>query len=402
MQELKIKTLPHQAAFINSTAKHTALIGGFGSGKSHCGVDKTIIKKLMLPNVNCAYYLPTYGLIQDVAIPKFTAQLISYGIDFTINRSDNVIKSKYGSILLRNMSDPERIIGYEVGYSLIDETDILSKDKMADVFMKIIGRNRSVLPSGIINQTDVVGTPEGFKWLYDFFVKNASPNKSVIKAKTFENPFLPEGYIDTLKETYTEAQITAYLNGDFVNLNSASVYTSYNRKAHRTDALPLPNEKLYVGMDFNVTNMNAVIHVKRNGKLYAVGEIHGGYDTQTTSDYLKENYKGHSFIINPDASGNARSTSGSSDFSILRTNGFYIDAPKKNPNVQERVNSVNLAFQQDKYYVNDKTCPNYAEALENQAYKNGVPDKQSGFDHITEAGGYCVFKNLFGRKSQVL
>jgi hypothetical protein len=48
---------------------------------------------------------------------------------------------------------------------------ILSKDKMSDVFMKIIGRNRSVLPLGHINQTDVVGTPEGFKWLYDFFIK---------------------------------------------------------------------------------------------------------------------------------------------------------------------------------------------------------------------------------------
>jgi hypothetical protein len=42
---------------------------------------------------------------------------------------------------------------------------------MSDVFMKIIGRNRSVLPLGHINQTDVVGTPEGFKWLYDFFIK---------------------------------------------------------------------------------------------------------------------------------------------------------------------------------------------------------------------------------------
>jgi hypothetical protein len=28
---------------------------------------------------------------------------------------------------------------------------------MSDVFMKIIGRNRSVLPLGHINQTDVVG-----------------------------------------------------------------------------------------------------------------------------------------------------------------------------------------------------------------------------------------------------
>jgi len=400
--QLSIQTLKHQREFINSQAKHTALIGGFGSGKSHCGVAKTIIKKMMLPNVNCAYYLPTYGLIQDVAIPKFTEQLLKYNIDFTINRSDNIIKSKYGSILLRNMSDPERIIGYEVGYSLIDETDILSKDKMADVFMKIIGRNRSILPYGHINQTDVVGTPEGFKWLYDFFVKNESEHKSVIKAKTYDNPFLPDGYVQTLKETYTTAQVEAYLNGEFVNINSASVYTSYNRKAHRTDATPLPNEMLYVGLDFNITNMNAVVHVKRNAKLYAVGEVAGCYDTQTICDYLKENYNGHTIIINPDASGNARSTSGASDFSILKQNGFDVVAPKKNPAVNERVNAVNLAFQNDKYYVNDKLCPVYSEALENQAYKNGIPDKQSGFDHITEAGGYCVFKNLYGRISQVL
>jgi hypothetical protein len=55
------------------------------------------------------------------------------------------------------------------------------------------------------------------------------------------------------------------------------------------------------------------------------------------------------------------------------------------------VNAVNLAFQNDNYYVNDN-LPTYSEALENQAYKNGIPDKQSGSDHITEAGGYCVFK----------
>jgi hypothetical protein len=43
--------------------------------------------------------------------------------------------------------------------------------------------------AGHINQTDVVGTPEGFKWLYDFFIKNASDHKAVIKAKTYDNPF---------------------------------------------------------------------------------------------------------------------------------------------------------------------------------------------------------------------
>jgi hypothetical protein len=27
-------------------------------------------------------------------------------------------------------------------------------------------------------------------------------------------------------------------------------------------------------------------------------------------------------------------------------------------------------------------------------HTSGVPDKTSGFDHITEAGGYCVFKKF--------
>jgi len=400
--QLQIPTLKHQREFIQSTNIHTALIGGFGSGKSHVGVAKTIIKKLQYPKINVAYYLPTYGLINDVAFPKFIQQLQEYGIQFTVNRSENIIKIGQSNIILRNMSDPERIIGYEVGYSLIDETDALPKDKMTDVFMKIIGRNRSVLPSGHINQTDVVGTPEGFKWLHEFFVKNATESKAIIKAKTYDNPFLPAGYIQTLRETYTEAQVNAYLNGEFVNINSDSVYKSYNRKAHRTDVIPMLNEMLYVGLDFNITNMNAVVHVKRNAKLYAVGEIHACYNTQSLCDALKENYPNHEIIINPDASGNARTTSGASDFSILKQNGLTIDAPKKNPNVNERVNSVNLAFQNDNYYINDKLCPNYAEALENQSYKNGVPDKSSGFDHITEAGGYCVFKNLYGKISQVL
>jgi len=400
--QLKIATLKHQRDFINSNATHTALIGGYGSGKSFCGVAKTIIKKLQYKGIDVAYYLPTYGLISDVAIPKFCEQLTKYEIQYTLNKSDNRITTPYGCIILRNMSDPERIVGYEVGYSLIDETDILSKEKMEDIFVRIIGRNRSRLPNGEQNKTDVVGTPEGFKWLYDFFVKSPSENKVIVKAKTLDNPFLPTDYIQTLLNTYTKEQADAYLNGEFVNLNSASVYTSYNRKAHRTNETHLPNEQLYVGLDFNVTNMNAVVHVLRNAKLYAVGEIAAAYDTQSICDYLRENYPTNKIIMIPDASGNARSSSGASDFSIIKQNGFTIDAPRKNPPVTERVNSVNLAFQNDNYFVNDKLCPTYAEALENQAYRNGVPDKQSGFDHITEAGGYCVHKKLFGKISQVL
>ena len=45
------------------------------------------------------------------------------------------------------------------------------------------------------------------------------------------------------------------------------------------------------------------------------------------------------------------------------------------------------------YYVNHHKCPEYCEALERQAYgNNGEPDKSSGFDHITEAAAYFIWR----------
>lgn len=392
--------MPHQSAFIKSTHKHTALIGGYGSGKTNVAIDKIIVKHLQSNGKAVAYYLPTFKLIKEVALERFPETFSNYGIDYTLNKSDFDIRTKYGKILLRNMSNPETIVGYETAYSLIDETDILPTDKMNLAFAKIIGRNRAILPEGQVNQTDVVGTPEGFKWLYDFFVKNPNQNKTIIKAKTIDNPFLPSDYIDNLKETYTEAQVKAYINGDFINLKGDTVYQSYNRKAHRSDLVPLSNEQLYVGLDFNIGNMNAVIFVKRNNVLYAVDEIATAYNTQSICEILRTKYIGHKVIINPDASGNQRSTSGADDFSILRSNNFMVVSDKTNPAVTTRVNAVNIAFEKSILFVNDKKCPNFAEALENQAYRNGIPDKNGGYDHITEAAGYCINKQLFGMKPQ--
>jgi hypothetical protein len=43
--------------------------------------------------------------------------------------------------------------------------------------------------------------------------------------------------------------------------------------------------------------------------------------------------------------------------------------------------------------VNPDRCPTLVEALEQQAYdKNGMPDKQGGFDHVTDAAGYFLAK----------
>lgn len=422
MEKTVIDILPHQGAFIESNFTHTGLIGGYGSGKSFGGIAKTVIKKLNYPGVSVAYYLPTYGLIKDIAFPRFAEFLDKLGINYELKSGDHEFHTAYGKIIMRSLSNPDRIVGYEVGYSCIDEADLVSELPMTNAFSKIIARNRVKLPNGDVNQTDLVGTPEGFKFAYNFLVKNTKSNRSIIKAKTADNPFLPEGYIDTLMEMYTPQQLEAYLNGEFVNLTSGTVYHRFNRKVNHSSRTIEEKDVRHIGMDFNVEKMNAVIYVvdevdnnnienfrnlvnyetlkqyvKLTGKARlktAVDEIVNAYDTPEMIGLVKAKYPNKKIIIYPDASGDNRKSSGKSDIDLLKKD-FVVRKLSKNPFVKDRVNAMNLSFLDSArnvfHYVNTDECPVYTEALEKQTYKNGEPDKSTGFDHITEAGGYFIY-----------
>lgn len=388
------KILNHQAEFISSTARHTGLVGGYRSGKSQAGVFKTVAKKMQMPNVDCAYYLPTYGLIKDVAFPKFKDVLDANGMKYQINKSDKDIITKFGRIILRSMDNPDSIIGYEVGYSLIDEADILSKPKMFEIMKMVLARN-SVKSVNTNNCTDFVSTPEGFNFLYDFFVKKDSKNKKLIKASTKDNPFISESYIESLNESYTENQLKSYLNGEFVNLTSGSVYHSFDRDKNHSDREIKNSDVLHIGMDFNITNMSATFRVSDGNTSTAIDEITEAYDTAEMIDIINKKYPNHKKVIYPDASGAARKTAGGSDLKLLREAKFIIRNKKKNPKVRDRITTANRKFLNSKgkaeCFVNTNNCPNLTEAYEQLAYKNDVPDKNSGHDHITDADTYCIF-----------
>jgi phage terminase large subunit len=389
-----MQILQHQADFITSQFTHTGLVGGFRSGKSHAGVIKTIIKKMQMPAVDVAYYLPTYGLIRDVAIPKFTEILDLQKINFKLNQTSKDIHIGKNRIILRSIDNPDLIIGYEVGYSCIDEADVLPIRKMREVMIKVLSRNSAKVVNNN-NATDFVSTPEGFNFLYDFFVKNSSDSKKLIKAKTINNPFISENYIKSLKEQYSNEELLAYLDGEFVNLKSGTVYNAFDRNINKTDIEILPREQLHIGLDFNVTQMACVV-LNRNKEVLA--EYVNVYDTIQMVEILKRDFYNNPIIIYPDASGNSRKSAGMSDFDIIKKAGFRIIAPKINNLVRDRINIVNKYFRNGGK-INIKNCPNLTASLEQQCYKNNEPDKSSGHDHINDALGYVILGMERGNNS---
>jgi len=384
-----------QQQFIKSNLLHSGIVGGYQSGKSLAAAIKVITKLLQDPFVPIAYYLPTYGLIEDMLIPKFTELFENIGIKFTHNKKDSKIITPFGEIWMRSMDTPDRIVSYSVGYSMIDEVDIVHPNKRSDAIKRISSRNS--FKKSTYNSIDFVSTPEGYSYMYNFFVKTNNINKQLFVLNTLDNEDnLGKGYIDGLRELYDSHQLKAYLKGEFINLTNSNVYYKFDRFVNHSDEIYGNRDTLHIGMDFNVGNMSAVIHIIKEHPI-AVDELTGIFDTSDMCNIIIEKYPHNKIIIYPDASGKQRRTSTTTtDIEILKNAGFKVNARNQNPFVADRVKNMNRMFcngnNEVKYYVNTRTCQEYTEALERMPNdKNGIPDKKSGFDHITDAGGYFLY-----------
>lgn len=394
---IRLKLTEPQEDFIFSEAIHPAMVAGYGAGKSQAAVIRIALLALKYKGLSFAFVEPTYDLIRLIAFPRFEEVLDSWGVKYNLNKADAIIKLDNGSqIIFRSADSPERLVGFEVSDAVIDEADTLRIDQARTVWTKMLGRIRERKPDNSPNTLAAVSTPEGFGFMYEMWGKEKREGYELIKAPTSSNPYLPDGYVAQLQATYSSSQLSAYLDGNFVNLNAGSVYHEFDRNLNATNQTIMADDVLHIGLDFNVANMSAVVHVVRGDSVHAVNEITGIFDTPTMGRVLKEKYPAHRILIYPDASGNARKSNNASesDHSILRSFGFQMLVNSRNPFVKDRVLSVNAMINNQgerRYFVNAQFCPSLAESLEKQSYdKNGEPDKKGGFDHVVDATGYFI------------
>ena len=90
--------------------------------------------------------------------------------------------------------------------------------------------------TGRVNQLALASTPEGFRYCYRTFVEQAADDKRLIRVKTVDNPYLPDGFVESLERNYPSQLIQAYLEGHFVNMASCSLYPDFDRSLNYTDA----------------------------------------------------------------------------------------------------------------------------------------------------------------------
>ena len=229
MRTITIRPTQPQADFHALNCKHPAFVGGFGTGKSETLANQALMDASHSSSALIGIYEPTYDLVRLIIAPRIQEKLTQHGIRYKYNKSENIVytsSNQFGDFIFRTMDNPARIVGYETYTSHLDELDTLKKDNAADVWQKVMARNRQKLPeygSETYNRVSAYCTPEGFNFMYDRWVMNKNDNYQMIQASTLSNPFLPDDYVETLTASYPDELISAYINGEFTNLTSGTI-----------------------------------------------------------------------------------------------------------------------------------------------------------------------------------
>lgn len=401
----EIELLKHQLELIKDRQTlELLLLGGYGAGKSKGKAFKHLDLCFHNQGFVSLYGSPTFPEVLNTGIPDFEMALEMSGVPYKFTRSPHPrfdLEFKPGQltkVLCMSMENWRRWRGLNLSHATLDEIDTMKPLDAKQCWEMALSRLRA----GNILQLVGTTTPEEFGFCYERFHQQAKPGRRIIHAKTTDNFFLPESFVESLLENYTEAQVRAYVMGEFVNTKSDRVYYTFDRRLNASD-IRLHDARdakadLHIGVDFNVGAMSAITHVVDEDDCpIAVDEILGSRDTPSLIKAIEEKYHwSDNVIIYPDSSGKNRSSKGASltDIRLFQDAGFYCNYPKANPRIKDRVNSMNAQFCNSKsvrrYLVSILDCPGYVESLEKQGYGlDGLPEKGK-FDGPLDAGGYFI------------
>lgn len=402
--EIRVEPLPKQDDFLALKATHNLLVSGYGFGKTETKLIALMTDMQLYGKYNptFALYDPTHDLLTVNTLPRLLEKLDLFGIPYKLNKQEKIIRTTgFGTIFLRSMDAPSRIVAYESFRAYIDELETLRPKQIIDVWNKINGRNRQKLEGAphARNRTYTFTTPDaGYGFTYETWGKATDKTMfDYVSASTTDNHHLPSDYVQNLYRIYPEGMVKAFIHGQWTNIAQGVVYTEFDRNRCHDSITVEPWEQIEIGQDFNIMACVSVLAVKRKGVVYVIDEFVSD-NTYSIKPNYEQRYRNHATIY-PDASGRQGSTNATTtDVAILQQAGFNVFSVNANPRISERVLAVNVAFKNGLLKIDANKCPRLVNALEKQAYTdNGEPEKSNTHpadDDFNDALGYLVYRLL--------
>jgi hypothetical protein len=247
-----------------------------------------------------------------------------------------------------------------------------------------------------------IGTPKGIaNWSYDLYQYELEFGEvwKSFQYTTVDGGNVKPEELELAKRDLDERTFRQEFLATFETY-AGRIYYAFDRKNNVVDGVVTEEDlkTIYVGGDFNIDPMSAVIAIRRGDTLCVIDEIRMfSSNTQEMCDELKSRYPNSKVFFYPDPAGHQRKSSagGATDISILQNAGFVVKAPRSHTPVRDRINAVNSRLCDSTGQIHLFIRPNVKytiEGLERHTYKEGTsqPDKDSGYDHMMDALGYMI------------
>ena len=405
----KSNYLPHQWEFMMSESTRLCLASGYGGGKTYCFLRKVLLCHLTKLNPkkknksNGWVIYPTYDLAEELFTGEFIELLESLEIKYNYNVQKHRIVTGYGTIRIHSLQNPRRIVGGNLTFVAADEFDVESSAKVQATYDKAVARLRGCVNAPFFT----VSTLEGYKTLHKIFFENPSPEKHLVRAKSTDNPFLPEGYIEGLRRDYDSLMQLQYIDGIPQNLNGSAAYYQFLRTTHLRHCKHLdiqaPDKQYYnqlwIGIDFNVQPMTASCAIMIDSICYEFKEywLQSG-NTRRMCQIIREDYPDRPIIACPDMTGDSHHTNASNtDIDILREFGFEIRGRYQLPQ-KDRLNVTNNALEKQQIFI-DPSCVHLIMDMERVILVDNHIDKSEETapnfrTHMSDAADYRRYQQF--------
>lgn len=407
-QRVSLNLHPAQMKVFKSKSRFRVVVAGRRWGKTALS-RVLIIKMAQVPKRKIWYVAPTYRMAKQImwidlldAIPKQWIKKINE-TTLTITLINNT------RIELKGADKADSLRGVGIHFLVLDEFQDMSEETWTQVLRPTLADTGG--------HAIFIGTPKAYNYLYTLY--RQGQDKKKIKALQWESwqfptitsPFIPISEIEAARLDMDEKSFKQEFEASFETM-SGRVYYAFDRKEHVGKYPFNPKLPIWVGMDFNIDPMSAVIFQPQpSGELWAVDEIvMFGSNTEEVCLEIDKRYWRHQaqVVMYPDPAGGQRQHArGETDLDILREHGLKrIKYRKKHPPVADRVNSVNRMLRAANGSVRmriDVKCKHLINAFEQTIYKPGTRDvdKTAGVEHSADAGGYCIELEYPVRKIEV-
>ena len=269
-----ITLLPKQLQTIHdiNIFDFTVYSGAVAAGKTLLLAHVAIKTCVNNPHVKGIIGSLTYTQLSNVVFTVFKEELAKYqqkldtnGIPIklikSMSESHGKMKVEFfnGSIIyFLAMDKEEKIRGYTIDFFCLDEPIEIDER----IFDQLIARMRG---NKLEHRFGLLTTNPGAEthWIYQRFYKSGKKAYHHIDTNSYENVFLPDGYIRNMEESYDDDWKRRFLNGKW-GAFEGQIYKSFNPNKHVLDKKEVEQKekeiKYYIaGVDWGITNPSCIL-----------------------------------------------------------------------------------------------------------------------------------------------